>query len=806
MTLRGYACFPILAILLSIAGTTLSWAAEAPVTKEMVASKDGCYQLTDFGPTGTVKQAQATMDAACAWIVQHGGGLLIVPPGVPSAFTIRNDYQQERTNEDAPVVTILDHRNGYDVVTVPQVGKPGTFVWAGAEINRTLDMYPLSLPHWGSHSVLAVNNTILRGSSSVLRPILDPVKKGKDVRLYPINMRGIFPGQFLNVGPYTTASEYTRIKTVGWDAATNRPYCTADLSNDHPAGILLNNKNNVGIMELYTSHNTDTQTFDFDVRRYQYSHGDTFVISGTYVYQGDVNSGLGDENGNVYNAEIEQDPDPFSGMVDSVDWSTDTLRFRDRALNVHKLATSRPIINMNRQKWLTNGTVRIVAPEEWSGMVIDNPQYAGAMGEMVKNGIDMKTFPLTFTRNGKSQTSISTWDGKPVRKLKYIYQGRAYPSLIYQAANHLGGRIIGSADCGWTPEIIGRYFAVAQDGEYITTADGGYLASPRGNAYRWYLIKEFARNPDGTCTLRIERTRFATVNAGAPTLYREENYTWDGHERPLKYFIAPGALAYDIAGGWQDAMRRGGVGYGVGTIKVLANRERATPLDFAPGDPIEQAIGPDPYLPVAFRIRLFNKVPTSWPTGAINLMQNGQITCHAGLQFDGPYTDSDDIGKRKDGKPCYENGLVFNTIMGTGLRFAADTKEAALLFEQPHHAQTLKWLTSKGATQLAVNPNTGTLIVTGGNVNVPTITGAHGLSATPLAANNLRGIDIGVRKGAKELTITFPTPEPNATYALHVQPNWFTQARVVKKTSGGFTVEFSSPAPGKGTVDWILVR
>jgi len=793
-------------MLLLIAGAQMSWGAETTPAKEMAVSKDGCYQLTDFGPAGTVKQAQETMDVASAWIVKHGGGMLIVPPGVPAAFEVRNNYQHERTNGDVPVVTILDRRSGYDIVDVPQVGKAGTFVWAGMEVNRVLDMSPQSLPHWGSHSVLAINNTILRGSSSVLRPILDPVKKGKDTRIFPINMRGIFPGQFLNVGPFTAASEYTRIKTVGWDEETKRPFCTADLERDHAAGILLNNKNNVGIMELYSSHNTDTQTFDLDVRRYQYSHGDTFVISGTYVYQGDVHSGLGDENGNVYNAEIEQDPDPFSGTVDSVDWSKDALLFRNRAQNVHKLATSRPIINMNRQKWITAGTVRIVPPEEWSGMVVDNPGYANSIGDMVKNGIDTKAFEMTFTRDGQRQMSINTWDGKPVHALRYVYQGRAYPSIIYKSANQLGGRIIGSADCGWTPDIIGRYFAVAQPGEYVTAADTGYLASPRHDTYRWYLIKEFARNADGTCTLRIERTRFATVNAGAPTLYREDNYTWDGHERPLKYCIAPGAMAYDIGGGWQDAMSRGGVGYGVGTLKVAANRERTTPLDFAPGDPIEQAIGADPYLPVAFRIRLFNKVPTSWPTGAINLMQNGQITCHAGLQLDGPSTNSDDIVKRKDGKPCYENGVIFNSMMGTGIRFAGDTAEAALLFEQPHHAQTLKWCSASGATELAVNPQTGTLSVTGGNVSLPAITGVHGLSATPVAANNLRGINISVKQASSSLTITFPTPEPDASYALHVQPTWFTQDRIVNKTTTGFTVAFSSPAPAHATVDWILVR
>ncbi|MHB9026824.1 MAG: ACT domain-containing protein [Armatimonadota bacterium] len=788
-----------------LAFLVLSFLLAACVQAEVAVSKDGTYLLTDFGPTGTVQEAQATMDSAADWIVKHGGGLLIVPPTVTARLEIRNTYQQTRENEQVPVVTIVDHRNGFQAVHVPQVGEVVSHLWTGTAINRTLDM-PQSLPHWGTQGVLALHNTVLRGSSSVLRRILEPVKKGKDVRIYPVTIRGIFPGQFLNVGPYTNRSEYVRIKSVGWDAEKTLPYCTADLQNDHGAGELLNNKNNVPAMSIVTSHNTDTQTFDFDVSRYQYSAGDTFVISGTYIYQGDVHTGLGDENGNVYNAEVEQDPDPFHGTVESVDWTTDTLAFRNGAQNVHKLATSRPIINMNRAKWITKGAVRIVPPEEWSGLMIANPKYTDAQGDFVKNGIDMKSFEMTFTKDGKPRASITTWDGKPIRALKYVYQGRAYPSLIYQAANYLGGRIIGSKDCGWTPDIVGRYFAVAQEGEYVTPADSGYKASPRRDTYRWYLIDEFTNNPDGTCTIRIERTRFATVRAGAPTLYNEDNYTWDGHERPLKYFIAPGAMAYDIAGGWQDASIRGGVGQGIGKIKTIAIAERGTALDFAPGDPIEQAIGADPYLPVAFRIREFNKVPSSWPNGAISLMQNGQVTTHAGVQFSGPITNRDDIAKRKDRKPVYENGLIFNTVMGAGIRFGADMQEAALLFEQPYHAQTLKWLHEGGATVLAVDPRTGDMSVTGGAVSLPAVKGLQGISATATAAKNLRGINVRVTTGAKKLQITFPIPEADANYAVHVQPTWFTQTRLTKKTAAGFTVEFNTAAPSGATVDWILVR
>jgi hypothetical protein len=780
-------------------------AAASGVRADVAVSKDGTYLLTDFGPTGTDKDAQATLDAAADWIVKHGGGMLIVPPTVTAKLTIRNNYQKERTDQPIPLVTIVDYRNGYQMLYVPQVGEPVSQGWAGTTINRTLDM-PQSLPHWGTQGALTINNTILRGSSSILRATLLPMTKGKDARIYPTMIRGIFPGQFLNVGVYTSASEYVRIKSVGYDPEKKLPYCTADLQNDHAAGAWLNNKNNVPSLSINTSHNTDTQTFDFSVTRHQYSHGDTFLISGMYLYQGDVHSGYGDENGNVINAEIEQDPDPFSGVVEAVDWKTDTLTFRDRASNVQKLGTSRPIINMNRTKWITAGAVRIVPPLEWSGLMIANPTYKDSMGDFVKNGIDMKTFAMTFTQNGTEHASLTDYMSRPIRSLKYVYQGRAYPSLIHNWANQLGGRIIGSKDCGWTPDVVGRYFAVAQEGEYVTPADAGYMAGARRDTYRWYLIDEFTKNPDGTCVIKIERTRFATVHAGAPTLYNEDNYTWDGHDRPLKYFIAPGAVAYDIAGGWQDAAVRGGMGIGSGTIKVVANAERGTALDFVPGDPIEQAIGADPYIPVAFRIREFNKVPSSWPTGAIDIHQNGQVTTGHGFGMGGPIVNSDDIAKRKDRKPVFENGIYLNTVMGAGIRFGADMSEAALLFEQPYHAQRLKWLSEHGATELVVDPKTGEMAVTGGAVSLPAVKGVAGISATGTAAKNLRGIAVPVPAGAKRLTVPFAEKEADAGYAVTVQPTWFTQDRLVEKTVAGFTVEFATPAPKGAALDWILVR
>jgi hypothetical protein len=84
--------------------------------------------------------------------------------------------------------------------------------------------------------------------------------------------------------------------------------------------------------------------------------------------------------------------------------------------------------------------------------------------------------------------------------------------------------------------------------------------------------------------------------------------------------------------------------------------------------------------------------------------------------------------------------------------------------------------------------------------------GTTGVSATGTPSRNLRGIDLSVPSRAVTLPVSFPVPEPDANYALHVDTNWFTDHKVTSKSANGFLVEFSQPAPSRATVDWMLIR
>ncbi|HOF89607.1 MAG TPA: hypothetical protein PLZ36_16115, partial [Armatimonadota bacterium] len=138
--------------------------------------------------------------------------------------------------------------------------------------------------------------------------------------------------------------------------------------------------------------------------------------------------------------------------------------------------------------------------------------------------------------------------------------------------------------------------------------------------------------------------------------------------------------------------------------------------------------------------------------------------------------------------------------------FNADVTEGALVFEQPAHEQPLVWKSAAGKTVLMVNPKSGNLSISGGEVALPTVKGVKGVSATGVAANNLRGINAPVKEGTQMLAVVFPVDEPDANYSLTVQANWFTMDRVVRKDANGFVVSFSTPAPKGATVDWQLIR
>ena len=721
--------------------------------------------LAEFGPIKSPKDALATYDKAVAELGKTGG-ILVIPAELSSVIKAENTSQTvaripplpEDTKRWAttPGIIIVNSDPKHLTVRVPQV--------EGLHLARTLRL-PAgeSLPHWGTHPMITLENNLVYGSISYLDWIQAPVQAGKDRRFYLATVRGIRPGEFLNLhgGPgYGGGVVRGYVKAVGYDPEKKLHYFVADTTLNHVAGAIVQNKSNTGLLHMTQDSHNDNQTYDVKIIRRQYAHGDTYGFYMDFDYMSDVHSAAGDENGNCYAAFIRSlSKNNFRGKVAEMDWKDQLLTFSPTSQNINSLGDSRPLINLNPAKHITQGKVFIVPPESFLG-TNDSGKYP----------FGGKTYPTRIQPD-------------PVTKVNGL---------------KMGGLIRGDKDCPWTPEIVGRFFAVTEPGELI----------PKGNLRRWYEITRFQQNPDGTKDLEIRRFWWGAKSAGSPTLYNRDNYTWDNHLRPLSYEIAPGTYVNNVSqaipGGDRGGQRK---------LGVSPYTDQGTPKDFVAGDEIEQAIGPDPFKPQAFRIWMREDVPGAWPSAVMDVANNGEASRHAFLSLRGGPSRLEDLEKRAEKKPAWDNVFVVNTAVTVGLNFEADVAQAAILFQQPNHEQPIKWHYGQQdgkpprEASLTVSKSTGELTFQGEGVRVNgTLTATTGLSATATPARNLRGKNLPVPAGATSLKVDFPAPETDADFALFLEQSWLTARAITTKTPTGFTVTFATPAPASATLDWMIVR
>ena len=125
----------------------------------------GEYDLTDFGPVKTPTEAEATFTAAIKNIIAHGGGVLVVAPGVAPGWIVRNDAPSS-TRADASSVTVVDRRNGYERVILPSNGRMSGPVWSGRSIIREVRQ-PIDMAQ-GVHTTETIDTYIAGGTSSYI--------------------------------------------------------------------------------------------------------------------------------------------------------------------------------------------------------------------------------------------------------------------------------------------------------------------------------------------------------------------------------------------------------------------------------------------------------------------------------------------------------------------------------------------------------------------------------------------------------------------------------------------------------------
>ena len=720
--------------------------------------RGGMHSLSDFGPVGQKAEIEAAFSNATRTL-SGTGGILALSPEESKLLNVENSYQRS-FRIPAPPESCKQWGTGVGF-TIVETGEKTTTIkvpqMSGLELQRTQRMdADDSLPHWTTDHMLKMQNNLISGANSYLDVITDPVEKGKDRRFYVKTIRGIRPGQFLNAaaGPWYQGNvERLYVKSVGYDAERHASYFIADASIDHVKNTFVHNKNNVGMILMEQNCNSDEQTYDVMLKRKQYAGGDTYMFFAWYDYMSDIHSAAGDENGTLFGAYTKTLMNVFRGKVASVDWTANSLTFKE-GKNVETLGNSRPLINMNPKKWVSAGKVMIVPPDsQWLG-----------------------------TDSGK-----------------YTWKGKTYPSQVAGSENLFGGLIRGDKDCPWDSSLVGRFFAVTEESEAVAETK---------TLFRWYEILGVTVNPDGTKDLAIRRFWWGAKQAGSPMLYRLENGTWDGHERPLSYAIAPAAYVNDVSKAVPAGKKP------AGTVLGMAPGSTAgTALDFAPGDDIEQAIGPDPFKPTPFRSWIWDKVPGVFPASVFDIANNGVMRDSL---FWVHGNSSGDIEKDRathyDRNPPWNNLFLFESVCNVGLNFKADTAYAAIYFAQPNqHVQPIVWQYSPESNQpprlavLTVSPETGDMDFTGG-VRFGGSIGAAGLSADVTPARNLRGKDVEVRTGETTVAIVFAHPEADASYAVFVEQNWLGNRAITRKAASGFTVQFEKPAPADAKLDWLIVR
>lgn len=735
----------------------------APESETKPAASGPVRSLNEFGKVGTPAEAQATYAKALEEVKKKGGVLLVsgetwkLLKDVPLQGLERTPpapAETKRWKTDSGVTVVVTDPLT-TTVQVPPV--------AGLHLDRHLRLgQGDSLPHWGTHPMLTLDNQVTYGSTSYLDWLQADVEKGNDRRFYVATVRGLHPGMFINIhGSKGYGGGVTRacIKSLGYDADKKQHYLVADTSIDHKAGAILHNKSNTGLVHMTQTSNNDNQTYDVKVIRNQYAHGDTYVYYCDFNYMSNVHSAAGDENGNCYAAFIRSKDDNFRGQIESVDWEKAEVKFTGTARNVNTLGDSRPLINLKPEKAITAGKVLIVPPA---------------------------CFHEPTTEGG------------------CVFEGKTYPSQQVpntvtgvKAELKVGGLIRGDKDCPWTPDVVGRYFG-------ITTSEE---KTPKGTI-RWYEITNFTPNSDGTKDIEIRRFWWGAKSAGSPTLYSPESYTWDGHLRPLEYVIAPGTYVNDVS----RAIPGGDRG-GQRILGVAPYRDQSTPMDFAPGDPVEQAIGPDPFKPQVMRAWMWEDVPGMWPSTAFDIRNLGAASRYSVMTIGGGAVTAEESAKRKQMKPAWDNLIVVDTAATVGLNFKGDITDAAIKFQQPGKEQAIKWaygktdVTPAKEASLTVSRESGELAFNGGGVrtNGP-VAEVTGLSGDKTQAKNLRGKNLVVEEKAGTFRVKFPQPEADGEYAVFVEQTWLTNRAISDKGPEGFTITFSSPAPANAKVDWMIVR
>lgn len=384
-------------------------------------------------------------------------------------------------------------------------------------------------------------------------------------------------------------------------------------------------------------------------------------------------------------------------------------------------------------------------------------------------------------------------------------------------------KIIGTPGTGWDQSVIGRFIAINDPSEYYAQGEPTAWGPATHAVHRWWHITALEDAGNGYKYLFVEKTWWWVDTHTGPSLFRYTNYTTGpAHIVELDYIIAPGA--------WVSDVRRGAAA-NERTLVLAPSPSMSANFPFAPGDPITNPPGPNPWMPTAFRALHYESYPGSIKGVSFMSRSLSKVQLDAGFQvfgqFDAPMEQPQDANKtvldrirekQKDGELPYNTGIYIFAATNTAIHIRGPVQYGAIDLWQPYdpvsntyNEQKIRWYRSNGASvsTLHSRPTTGDFVFSGGDLDYQGkgAINQNGLSGTSIPAKNLRGINEAVAPGATQHSVVFPVAESDSAYGVMIECSWITGRAITQKTTMGFTVVFDQPAPGVGgRLDWLLVR
>ena len=710
------------------------------------------YQLSDFGETGNLKAAEEAFKNAVVKIIASGGGVLFINSETCKDF-LPDNITQEKIG--AKSVTIIDIRDGKYRFVLPSLGyriPVNPFGYASVFMDREINQRAINMV--GDNPILRLSNRLVSGSASYFQPIsrFEKLSDPETMKIYPISIKGLYVGmeicalmgeEKVSYGERAAASSVdVRIEKIEFDKKEKSYYLTARKLNPKIPWAKITHLINKASVNCIIIN---------DMSNCDVEEASTLHIEKTSFGQGD-NFGVGmrfSYMGNIMSTGGDENGNAYT--VDT--W--------------HLLFSF-------------NGKV-----ESWD-----------PVNRKLVYAVDSDRVNTLGTSRLLINLNPAKWitGGKAVIETNWIENGAVDPK----------GYVRGTGT-SWTPEIVGRAIAIDTPEEYCgNPAEGFWKGALKGRKVRrWWVITHYEKTPSGEDRLWVERVRHLVYDRAVPTLINEKSY-----RKELPYIIAPCAMVSDVSEAVlkQNKVELKGNDARASkndkrTIALLPSPDNGTKWDFEQGDLIEQAVGSDPSHPNGYRVGHREAMPSCNDNGSsFYTINNGAYPVGAALAVHGGHDKMQIEGHSK-----FFHAINVTATCDYGIRFSNTVKKAVLFMERPEHKIT--WQTATGNVSVSASP-AGSMNIEGKGLTLSAqpVKGIKSISAGSVYGNNLRGINIPVENGGKEIKVLFKAKEPDAEYSLTVQPSWLARCAVTTKSNDSFVVSFDIPAPANAKIDWQLIR